>query len=208
MKKLFNILIRALLVLVLIPIAGILGIFLNYHLIALSVSDRVYEKVTDVTYRKYTLVMGGGNYKPEMWTNHTFNHRMLTTAQLFSENKTEKVIASGVRVSNDLDEVTEMKQVLLQYGISENAIISDYGGLRTWTSLERTLNYHQVDTIIIVSQLDQLERALFISRCLGIDAIGLLAEPAPRKHKLWTLREYLARVKCTIDCLAFKYNFS
>ena len=208
MKKIVKIVLHVLLILVLIPVTGVLTIFLNYHLIALSARSRIHENTKELEFRQYTLVMGAGNYKPEMWINHTFNHRMYTAARLFNENKTGKIIASGTRISDEFDEVAEMKQVLLEYGIPETAIITDYGGVRTWTSVHRAAKYHKVDSIVIVSQHDQLERALFIASCVGLNAIGLEAEPSPRDHRFWTLREYLARVKCTVECIAYKFNFS
>jgi SanA protein len=208
MKRIFSLFLRVLLVLLLIPLTGALTIFLNYHLIALAASGRLYEKPDDIHFRKYTLVMGAGSYKPEMWINHAFNHRMHTTAELFEKKKTEKIITSGIRISNDDDEVAQMKLVLRVYGIPETAIITDYGGFRTWSSVERVYKYYKFDNIIIISQRDQLERALFIAGCLGLDAIGVEAEPTPRRHRFWTIREYLARVKCTFECIAYKFNFS
>src|SRR5688572_12703582 len=113
MKRFFRILLRVVLVLVMIPVTVLLVIFLNYHIIALSVNNRIYNSSEDIAYRKYTLVMGAGNYKPDLWINHTFNHRIYTTAELIKQHKTSKIIASGVRMSDELDEVSDMKQVLI-----------------------------------------------------------------------------------------------
>jgi SanA protein len=195
------------LVLVLIPVTGVLAIFLNYHLISFSAQGRIYGNTKDINFRKYTLVMGAGHYKPDKWINHTFNDRMYTAVKLYTDKKTEKIIASGTRTSDYYDEVSDMRNVLVEYGIPKEDIITDFGGNRTWSSVQRTLKYHLADTIIIVSQRGQLERALFVAGCMGMDAVGLLAEPSPRKHKAWTIREYLARVKCTYDCIAYKFSF-
>ncbi|MDQ3051173.1 MAG: YdcF family protein [Bacteroidota bacterium] len=208
MNKIFRIFLQIVLVLVLIPVTGLIAIFLNYHLISLSVSGKIYDNPQEISFRKYTLVMGGGNFRPGLWVNHTFNHRMQATAELYKDNKTDKIIASGALTTSELDEVGDMKLVLLEYGIPEADIIIDYEGIRTWASVERTFNYHNADTIIIVSQCDQLERALFIARCIGLDAIGMRAEPTPTRRRAWTIREYLARVKCTLDCIAYKFSFT
>jgi SanA protein len=207
MKKIIRIILRVLLVLVLIPVTGLLMIFLNYHMISFSAQSRVYERSADIAFRKYTLVMGAGHYKPDKWINHTFNHRMYTAVKLYTEKKTDKIIASGTRTSDYYDEVSDMRNVLLEYGIPRGDIITDFGGNRTWTSVLRAHKYHKADTIIIVSQRDQLERALFAASCMGVNAVGLLAEPSPWKHRAWTIREYLARVKCTWDCISYKFRF-
>jgi len=206
MKKIFRIILRVLLVLVLLPIVGLLAIFLNYQLISLSASGRIYKHAEDVGFRNYTLVMGAGHYKPDKWINHTFNHRMYTAAKLYADKETSKIIVSGLRSSDEYDEVTDMKNVLLEYGIPQKDIITDFGGVRTWSSVERAFHYHKADTIIIVSQRGQLERALFVAGCMGMDAVGLEAEPSPYKYRGWVIREYLARVKCTLDCVSYKFN--
>ena len=207
MKKIIRILLRVLLVLVLIPITCVLAVFVNYHMISLCAQGRIYTKSSEIGFRKYTLVMGAGHYKPDKWINHTFNHRMYKAVQLYTEKRTQKIIASGTRTSDYYDEVSDMRNVLVEYGIPKEDIITDFGGNRTWSSVQRAFKYHLADTIIIVSQKGQLERALFVADCMGMDAVGLLAEPSPWKHKAWTLREYLARVKCTYDCIKYKFSF-
>src|SRR6186713_1043434 len=130
MKKLKVILLRTLLVIILLPIFILLCIFINYHLIGLTMHHKIYTSISKIPPREYTLVLGGGNYKPEFWINHTFNHRMYTSAKLFKSNKTKKIIASGMKLSDDLDEVADMKLVLLEQGIPKTAILPDYQGLR------------------------------------------------------------------------------
>ena len=169
---------------------------------------KIYTSISKIPPREYTLVLGGGNYKPELWINHTFNHRMYTSAKLFNSKKTKKIIASGMKLSDDLDEVADMKLVLLEHGIPKTAILPDYQGIRTWSSVERSKNIYGADSIIIVSQHGQLERALFIAEFIGIDAIGMEAEPPPWNHRYWIYREYLARVKCTFDCFAYLLNLN
>jgi len=208
MKKLRVILLRTLLVIILLPVIVILCIFLNYHMIGLSTHHKIYTSISEIPSREYTLVLGGGNYRPGWWVNHTFNHRMHTSARLFKSEKTEKIIASGMKLSEELDEVADMKLVLLEYGVPKSAILPDYQGLRTWSSVERSKQIYGADSIIIVSQHGQLERALFIAECIGINAIGMEAEPSPWKHRYWVYREYLARVKCTLDCFSYLFNLN
>lgn len=208
MGKIFKTGFYVILVLATIPALGIIAVFVNFHFISLAVSHKIYSDADKIDHRKYTLVMGGGNYKPEKWTNHTFIHRMQSTVVLYKKNKTDKILASGVRATSELDEVADMKLVLTEYGIPESDILTDYRGTRTWASVERALKFHKTDTIIIVSQCDQLERALFISGCIGLNAVGLIAEPSPRHHQMWTIREHLSRVKCTLECIAYKFGYS
>ena len=208
MKKTLIIILWILLGIAIIPVAGIAAVYLNYHLISWTVRHSIYETVKQVPFRKQTLVLGAGNYEPEKWINHSFDHRMHTTSQLYLQNRTHRIIVSGREIPGDYDEPAEMKTVLKDYGVPDTAIISDYGGVRTWASLQRVYERLNADSIIIVSQHEHLERALFIAGCLGMKAIGVEAEPSPRNNRYWELREYLARVKCIFDCLAFKFNLA
>ena len=206
--KIIKVFLRILLALVLLPVVGVIMIYLNYQMITVVTGNRIYRSVEEIPFRKYTLVMGAGNYKPEMWVNHTFNHRMQTVSELYDAKKTNTVITSGTRISDEFDEVAEMRYVLLDYGLPESSIITDYGGMRTWESVKRAAQYYKAGKVIIVSQHDQLERALFIAKFVGLDAIGLEAELSPRHHNFWTIREYLARVKCTFDCFCSVFKFT
>ncbi len=193
---------------IMIPVVSIVAVYLNYHVISWSVRHNIYDSVGNVPFRSRTLVLGAGNYEPDKWINHSFDHRMQTTARLFQSHKTSRIIVSGRELPGQYDEPEEMKTVLKEFGIPDTAIASDYGGDRTWTSLQRVQEILQTDSIIIVSQHEHLERALFIAGCLGINAIGMEAEPSPKNNRFWELREYLARVKCIFDCLSYKFKYS
>ena len=207
MKKIFRIILWLLLSAALIPVLGILAVFMNYHMISWTVHHRIYDSVKQIPFRPVTLVLGAGNYEPEKWINHSFDHRMHTTSQLYLHDKTSRIIVSGMDVPGDYDEPREMKMVLKESGIPDTAIVADYGGNRTWISLQRIHEQINADSIIIVSQHQHLERALFIAGCLGMNAIGMEAEPSPKNNRYWELREYLARVKCIFDCLTYKFGF-
>ncbi len=155
-----------------------------------------------------TLVMGAGNYEPDLWVNYAFNSRMEATFKLFSGDKTGKILVSGISVANEFSEPEEMKEKLIHYGIPDSVILTDSLGVRTWVSILRVKDYFKANHIIIVSQKGQLERALFIASCIGIDAVGLVASPNPTNYHFWIIREYLARVKCIADVVAYYLKIS
>jgi SanA protein len=199
-----NILLKILSGALLVPVAGFLFIFLNYHLISLIGSDIIYRKAENLPYHKYTLVLGSGSTNPGVWENHSFEHRMQAVRDLYFLKKTEKVIVSGISNKKFYNEPFDMKRKLLDYGLPFLAVYPDHGGIRTWVSVERSKNYYKASSLIIVSQEEQLERALFCAGCMGIDAIGFAAEPIPYRHRYWVLREYFARVKSTMDCFVYR----
>lgn len=193
-------------ILFLSPVVAVTVIFMNYHLISWIASDRIYDQVEKLPSAEYALVMGAGNYEPDKWINHSFDHRMIAVEMLYSKRKMTKIIVSGKNVPGDYNEPEEMRSVLVELGIPAENIQMDLSGERTWLSVLGVKENFNLDTILIVSQREQLERAIFLARSIGIDAIGYVAEPTPRNRKYWRLREYLARLKCVADCLGYYLN--
>ncbi|MBL0340506.1 MAG: YdcF family protein [Bacteroidetes bacterium] len=172
-------------------------------MISFFTKDRIYKSVESLPKRKIAIVLGAGNYEPDLWINYHFNERMSASFQLLAGKKAEKIIVSGLELPGVYSEPDEMRQVLVKYGVADSIILSDTQGLRTWASIRRVKEYFESDSIIIISQQGQLERAIFSASCLGIHAIGFVAKEPARQHRLWMLREYLARVKCIVDCIAY-----
>ena len=61
------------------------------------------------------------------------------------------------------------------FGVPARAIYPDYGGRRTFNSVLRLRSITGVKSVVIVSQLAHVERALYLARSLGIDAWGFPA---------------------------------
>jgi SanA protein len=199
---------RFLLILFLTPVVAVTGVFLNYHLISWIASGRIYDQIEKLPSREYALVMGAGNYEPDKWINHSFDHRMIAVEMLYSKRKMTKIIVSGKNVPGDYNEPEEMKSVLVQLGIPAENVLMDLSGERTWLSVLGVKENFKLKKIVIISQRGQLERAIFLARSIGIDAIGYVAEPTPRNWRYWQLREYLARLKCVADSLGYYLKIS
>lgn len=195
---------KVLITLLLIPLVGILMIFLNYRMISFIASGNIYSDTTKLPFHETTLVLGSGSSPEGLWENDSFNHRMEAAASVYDSGKTKKIIVSGMSNREFYNEPNDMKDALLKAGIPSHVIYPDHGGVRTWNSVERAQTYYKCESVIIISQADQLERALFIARCINLDAIGLTADPLHYKHRYWTVREYLARVKCTLDYFEYR----
>lgn len=198
-----KLLFRILIVLISSPFLVLLFIYVNYHLISFMTSSRIYDDTDKIPYTGFAIVMGAGNYEPDQWINYAFNSRMNAAYQLFKSGKAGKIIVSGLEMPGVFSEPMEMKQVLMEMGVPDSAIITDNQGVRTWASMQRVKDHFKINNIIVISQQGQLERALFIASCLDIDAVGFTAQPSPHYYRYWIRREYLARVKCIADCFAY-----
>lgn len=96
---------------------------------------------------------------------------------------------------SDYDEVRAMREYAIDCGVPEGAIISDELGLNTHASVYRAMHIFG-KSIIIITQNYHLERAVFLAKCFGADAIGVYCD----KERLGgqsarDAREVLARVK-------------
>ncbi|HMT30064.1 MAG TPA: ElyC/SanA/YdcF family protein, partial [Bacteroidia bacterium] len=100
----------------------------------------------------YALVLGAGNYEPEQWENHSFEHRMDATYELYAKGIIDTLIVSGLSLPGVYNEAEEMKSYLVNKGMSPSAIILDSLGVRTWVSVERMKDPFHINNFIIISQ--------------------------------------------------------
>ena len=193
-------------IIVVTPFLVVGGIYLNYFYISQVTRDAVYSNTAEIPYRKYTLILGAGDYEPEKWDNPAFNFRMKAAMELYNSGKTAVFLVSGITVTQEYDEPGEMKHYLMKHGIPESNIVSDSLGIRTWLSVLRAKKIFHLDSVTIISQPIHLERALFSAGCIGLDAIGYEAISDPSHQRYWLFRERMARVKSLLDCVAYKLN--
>ena len=79
---------------------------------------------------------------------------------------------SGNRESDSYDEPTVMRDVLIARGVPASVIYRDFAGFRTVTSIARARDIYRQKRLIIVSQRDHINRAIFLARHMGVEAWG------------------------------------
>jgi SanA protein len=101
------------------------------------------------------------------------------------------------------DEATDMKNALIQAGIPAEKIYCDFAGFRTLDSIVRAKAIFDQTELTVISQAFHNQRAIYIARYTGIDAIGFNAKEVNAYHSSSTkFREQFARVKTVLDlCL-------
>jgi SanA protein len=196
--------IRMLFVMVIIPVTAFLFILLNYFMITLSASGRLTAETRGLPKPVAVLVLGAGNSEPGKWVNHTFEHRMEAARRIWEQDSTALFIASGMIRPPYYDEAADIRERLKLYGVSDKYIVCDTTAIRTWISVKNAVSLKNKRALVIVSQREHLERALFCASCQKIKATGIVAESPAYEHRFWTYREYLARVKATWDCVVFR----
>ena len=158
----------------------------------------------DVPYNRVGLLLGTNPLNRRGRPNTYFYTRINTAARLYHDGKIDYIIASGDNHTRGYDEPMAMRDSLMARGVPEEAIILDFAGFRTLDSVVRAKEVFGCDSITIISQPDHCERALFIARHNGIDAVAVgapIIEGRFVRVRL-TLREWLARDKMVFDLVA------
>lgn len=171
----------------------------------------IYSDVDKIPENKVGLVLGTSPVSNNGDVSLFFTSRMNATKNLVESEKIKYILVSGDNKTTSYNEPKYMRNYLLKLGIDDGIIISDYAGRRTLDSVIRSNEIFQQDKITIISQKFHNQRAIFIARKNGIDAIAFNAKyPYPNNFEniftnTWTfLRELLARDVAIIDFLTNK----
>lgn len=169
--------------------------------VAWHARDRVFASAQEAPHRRVALLLGTSPWNRLGRANTYYTNRMRTAAALYHAGKVDYIIASGDNHTRNYDEPTAMTRSLVELGVPRDRIVADYAGFRTLDSVVRAKEVFGCDTLIIITQADHAERALYLAQANGIDAVAVAAPlQAGRKTRLrLTLREWLARDKMMLD---------
>lgn len=207
MKKIFKYILIVLIVIMLVPV------IINFYVI-LSTKNRVVSSdsklLTDID---YIVILGAGIRRGK--PSPMLEDRLKTGILLYNEGISKKILITGDHENDDYDEVTVMKNYLLDQGIPEEDIVLDNYGISTYDSIYRVKKVYKADKVVIVSQRYHLYRALFLSNNLDLESYGVEANLRYYYGQEYReIREILARNKDFIKGIvkpkavytAFNYN--
>ncbi|MEC4114305.1 SanA/YdcF family protein [Myroides pelagicus] len=164
--------------------------------------DNLYSSVELIPYNKVALVLGTAKYLKGGYPNYYFTYRIDAVTELYKAGKIEYILVSGDNSRMDYNEPIDMREALIERGVPADKIYMDFAGLRTLDSVYRTHTIFDQSTFTIVSQPFHNERAVFIAKYLGLNAIAYNAKDVNKKMGFKTnLREKFARVKVIVDRL-------
>lgn len=165
-----------------------------------STKSYLYESVDRVPQREVALVLGTSQYLRGGRKNLFFEYRIQATVSLYQAGKIKHIVVSGDNATKHYDEPAMMKKELVKRGIPACKITCDYAGFRTFDSVVRMWKVFGQTSFMVVSQKFHNQRAVFLARKQGLDAIGFNAKDVTGTNGLKThLREYFARFKAVID---------
>lgn len=172
--------------------------------------DKTYDNIQDVPARKVGLLLGTNPKDGEGNANPYYTTRIEAAVNLYEAGKIERILVSGNNDRKGYDEPLAMKNDLMAAGVPDSAIYIDNDGFRTYDSIVSAKYVFGQNKILIISQKFHNERALFLAKNCGIDAIAFNA--ADCQNKIWQIRmrmcEYGSRILAAYDVLAGEKPFA
>lgn len=175
--------------------------FICFSVVKNNAENQLYSDVKQIPHNKVGLLLGTAPVTPWGVHNNYYDYRINAATELFKAGKIDYILVSGDNHSTDYDEPTCMRDSLMVRGIPKDKIILDYAGFRTLDSVVRAKEIFGQDSITIISQQFHNERALYLAKHYGIEAVAYNAKDVEYWKKKLKIhgREYLARVKMFID---------
>ncbi|HEX2869073.1 MAG TPA: ElyC/SanA/YdcF family protein [Ignavibacteriales bacterium] len=156
-----------------------------------------YSDLNRIPFNEAGLLLGTGKYLKPHVVNLYYAYRIKAASELYKAGKVKIIIVSGNKFNN---EPKNMRLDLIKSGVPASAIYSDLEGFRTYDSVVRCSEVFGFKSFTVISQDWHNERAIFIARKLGLDAIGYNARDVKGSMALETdVRELFSRVKVFID---------
>lgn len=146
---------------------------------------------------RYGLLPGTSKYFARNDRNTFYQSRINAAFLLYKFKKVKKIIVSGT-AEKYYNEPRQLRADLRKLGIPDSNIVSDTGGIHTLQSVE-FLHKMNADSVIVISQQSQVQRAVFLARKSGIAAFGYAAPDPIEEHNRVRLREFFAKVKTVWD---------
>ncbi|MCL2597154.1 MAG: YdcF family protein [Paludibacter sp.] len=204
MKKIFKfkktLIIFAVLLLIM---AGV--IFVCNAVINKTADNLVYNDVDSIAHNKVGLILGTSKYLAFGQKNLYFTYRIEAAVALYNAGKVDFFVVSGDNSKQTYNEPLDIKIELVNNGIPENKIFLDYAGFRTYDSVIRMNKIFGQTQFTIISQKFHNQRAVYIAKRLGLNAIGFNAKDVSAYYGFKIkVREKFARVKVFIDFLMNK----
>lgn len=181
----------------------LLSVFLINVYVVNQAKHDVYTDLDDIPEADAIIVLGA--YVRGDNLSLVLEDRIKAALELYEDGKAPKLLLSGDHGQVTYDEVNSMRKYVLENSdIAEADIFLDHAGFDTYDSMYRAKEIFEIENAIIVTQAFHVDRAVYIARELGIDAVGFSVNQDKYKTSLqtnWYLREYLSRVKAFLDVI-------
>lgn len=169
-------------------------------LMRVSVASHIYASAADAPAADAALVLGASVLRGA--PSPVLEKRARAAVELYQAGKVGKILVSGDSAALSHDEVTPVRDYLLEAGVRAEDIFLDRSGFDTYSSMYRARDVFGAHSLLITTQDFHLPRALWIARMLGVEAGGVLVGGS----RSWGdyLREIPASCKALLDVLTHR----
>ena len=180
---------------------GLLFIWgLSIYIQQVTVSG-IYEDIETLPATNTVIVLGASVHSDGK-LSPILQDRVDTALDLYKKGKVKRFLLSGDNRSDDYNEVSAMRNYLLDRCVPETIIFIDPAGLDTFDSMYRSRKIYDIPNAVVVTQDFHLPRTLFIAQNLGLNYIGFPATAGLYKTESSLIRrEKLANVKAVFEIL-------
>ncbi|MDX2002706.1 MAG: ElyC/SanA/YdcF family protein [Chitinophagales bacterium] len=193
--------VRRFLFLSVICLSFVLGFaLLGYFYVASATNKDIYSDMGNIHQHDVALVLGTSKRLKNGSSNPYFYTRVQAAATLYKNGKVKKILVSGDNGHVTYNEPKDMLNALIALGVCREDIVMDHAGFRTFDSMVRAKEVFGQQSLIVVSQRFQLQRALFIASAKNMKVVGFEAEDPQLSGNFLFAREILARTKALMDC--------
>lgn len=202
--RVMRLLLKIVLVIVALCLAGLLTIIGISEYVRISQLDKVFDLAADIPKADdidCVVVLGAGlqsNGKP----SHMLEDRIKVGVEVLNQSGADYILMSGDKSGEYYDEPAAMKKYAEEMDVDPSRILIDNKGFSTFESMTRVKDEYGFDKVIIITQKYHLYRALYIAEDSGIDSIGVSADLRSYRNQIVReVREILARVKDLLLCI-------
>jgi vancomycin permeability regulator SanA len=114
----------------------------------------------------------------------------------YAEGRVRAILVSGNEASG---EATAMRAWLEQSGVDPSRILVDPAGTRTIETMQNAARRFAIGTAIVCTQETSMDRALYLARQSGIDAVGMIASVDGPHDLRWKGREALKSTLAVVE---------
>ncbi len=171
---------------------------INLYIIK-STKQYIYNGLNQLPQKQAIMVLGAQVWGEEL--SYVLQDRVLAGLEIYQLGKAKKILLSGDHGSKNYDEVNPMRRAVLAK-IPVEDIFMDHAGFDTYDSMVRAKEVFGVQSLIIVTQKFHINRAVYLARALGIDAVGVGVSEEKYLAELqlkWQIRESISRIKAFLD---------
>ena len=171
------------------------------RLIAVVYARLLNHGLVEIPAARVAIVLGAGLQR-DGTPSPVLRDRVAAAAELYFAGKVEKLLLSGDNRFLNYNEPGAMRGYALSLGVSDDALVLDYAGRRTYDTCYRARAIFGVDKAIIVTQGFHLPRALFLCNALGVKATGFSADRrdySRASNLYWNMRELPATLVAILE---------